>query len=160
MFYALINPDGTLKRYPYTLTDLRRDNPNTSFTKTISDQTAESFGVYPVKPTEQPPYDHTINLERTAVKEGDAQWSLWVEKWISTPATPEEIAERTDNKAAEVRSIRNQKLANSDWTQLADSPLDPDGKLAWALYRETLRMIPQQSDFPWNVDWPPEPTPN
>jgi hypothetical protein len=23
-----------------------------------------------------------------------------------------------------------------------------------------LRMIPQQADFPWNVQWPPEPTPN
>jgi hypothetical protein len=156
MFYALTNADGTLKRYPYTLTDLRRDNPNTSFPPNISDEVAQSFGVYPVEATEQPPYDHTVNLDRTAIKQGEQ----WVEEWISTPATPEEIAERTDSKAAEVRSIRNQKLADSDWTQLADSPLDPDGKGAWALYRETLRMIPQQAGFPWNVQWPPEPTTN
>jgi hypothetical protein len=156
MFYALLNPDGTLKRYPYTLTDLRLDNPNTSFTQTISDQIAEEFGAYPVQSTRQPDYDYTVNLSSTAIKQGDQ----WVEEWISTPATPEEIAERTDNKAAEVRSIRNQKLAACDWTQLADSPLDPDGKAAWALYRETLRMIPQQAGFPWNVQWPPEPGSN
>jgi hypothetical protein len=156
MFYALLNPDGTLKRYPYTLTDLRLDNPNTSFTQTISDQIAEEFGAYPVQSTRQPDYDYTVNLSSTAIKQGDQ----WVEEWISTPATPEEIAERTDNKAAEVRSIRNQKLAACDWTQLADSPLDPDGKAAWALYRETLRMIPQQTGFPWNVQWPPEPGSN
>ena len=156
MFYALLNPDGTLKRYPYTLTNLRRDNPNTSFTVTISDETAKEFGAYPVQTTPQPNYDYTVNLDRTATKQGDQ----WVEEWVSTPATPEEIAERTDNQAAAVRTERNQKLANCDWTQLPDSPLDADGKLAWGLYRETLRMIPQQSGFPWSVQWPPEPTPN
>lgn len=156
MFYALLNPDGTLNRYPYTLTDLRLDNPNTSFPVSIDDRTAEEFGAYPVQPTQQPDYDYTVNLSRTAVKQGDQ----WVEEWISTPATPEEITERTDNQAAAVRSERNQKLANCDWTQLADSPLSAEEKAAWAFYRENLRMVPDQPGFPWNVQWPPEPTPN
>lgn len=153
MFYALLNPDGTLKRYPYTLTDLRRDNPNTSFTVTISDETAKDFGAYPVQPTPQPAYDYTVNLDRTATKQGDQ----WVEEWISTPATPEEITERTDNQAAAVRAERNQKLANCDWTQLSDSPLDPSQKAEWGTYRQALRDISSQAGFPWNVQWPAEP---
>jgi hypothetical protein len=156
MFYALLNPDGTLNRYPYTLTDLRLDNPNTSFPVSIDDRTAEEFGAYPVQPTPQPAYDYTVNLSRTAVKQGDQ----WVEEWVSTPATPEEITERTDNQAAAVRSERNQKLADSDWTQLADSPLTPEAKSAWAFYRENLRMVPDQPGFPWNVQWPPQPVSN
>lgn len=153
MFYALLNADQTLKRYPYTLTDLRLDNPNTSFPVLIDDKTAEEFGAYPVRQTQQPDNDYTVNINRTAVKQGDQ----WVEEWFSTPATPEEIAERTDNQANAVRSERNQKLANCDWTQLTDSPLNVEAKAAWAFYRENLRMIPEQQGFPWDLQWPPEP---
>ncbi len=52
-----------------------------------------------------------------------------------------------------MRQIRNAKLAQCDWTQLTDSPLNADAKNAWALYRETLRMVPEQSGFPWTVQW-------
>lgn len=65
--------------------------------------------------------------------------------------------ERLGFSKATVRDRRNALLAESDWTQLADSPLDADAKLAWALYRETLRMIPQQDGFPETVNWPPKP---
>lgn len=153
MFYALLNTDGTLKRYPYALADLRLDNPNTSFPVSIDDRTAEEFGAYPVQPTQQPDHDYTVNLDRTAVKQGDQ----WVEEWISTAATQEEITERTDNQAACVRAERNQRLANCDWTQLADSPLSVEAKAAWAFCRENLRMVPEQPGFPWDVQWPPEP---
>ena len=153
MFYALLKPDGSLDRYPYTLTDLKRANRGTSWPKVITDEVAADFGVVPVTPAPQPADDYQINLERTAVKQGDE----WVEEWIENPATPEEIAERTTAKGNDVRAERNEKLAACDWTQLADSPLDADAKLAWQLYRETLRMVPQQPGFPWNVQWPPEP---
>ena len=153
MFYVLLTANGTVDRYPCTLTDLKRANPGTSFAKTISDETAATFNCFPVVPTSQPSDDYTVNLTRTAVQQGNQ----WVEEWVSTPATPEEITERTDNQATAVRAERNQKLADCDWTQLPDSPLDADGKLAWGLYRETLRMIPQQTGFPWNIQWPTQP---
>jgi len=153
MFYALLKPDGSLDRYPYTLTDLRLSNKGTSWPKVISDEVAASFNVYRVTSTPQPASDYSINLERTAVKVN----GTWIEQWIEAPATPEEIAERTAAKASEIRADRNQRLADCDWTQLADSPLDLDGKLAWQLYRETLRMVPEQADFPWEVQWPPQP---
>jgi hypothetical protein len=153
MFYVKLNDDGSVDRYPYTLTDLRRSQPNVSFPAQISDETAADFGVYPVTPAEQPAPDHTLNFDRIAVlRDG-----TWFEEWTSTPATPEEIAERTTAQAQGMRYERNELLARCDWTQLTDSPLDADDKAAWALYRETLRMIPQQTGFPWNVNWPPTP---
>lgn len=42
----------------------------------------------------------------------------------------------------QVRSIRNARLANSDWTQANDSPLDATKKTEWASYRQTLRDLP------------------
>lgn len=153
MFYVKLNDDGSVDRYPYTLTDLRRSVPNVSFPAVITDEIAADSDVYPVTPAEQPAPDHTLNFDRVAVLRDGA----WIEEWTSTPATAEEIAERSALQSQGIRSLRNDLLAQSDWTQLADSPLDADGKAAWALYRETLRMIPQQTGFPWNVDWPPTP---
>jgi hypothetical protein len=57
-------------------------------------------------------------------------------------------------QAKAVRADRNRRLADSDWTQLADAPVD---KTAWATYRQALRDVPAQSGFPWNVQWPDTP---
>lgn len=57
--------------------------------------------------------------------------------------------------AAAIRHERNVKLASSDWTQVADAPVD---KVAWANYRQALRDLTRQSDFPLFVTWPTEPS--
>lgn len=62
-----------------------------------------------------------------------------------------EEAAKTDAAATTVRSQRNRLLAESDWTQLNDAPVD---KNAWAAYRQELREVPQQDGFPHNVQWP------
>ena len=59
--------------------------------------------------------------------------------------------------AAEVRTERNKKLVESDWTQMADSPLSGGQKSDWALYRQSLRDITSQPGFPHDVTWPTEP---
>ena len=57
-------------------------------------------------------------------------------------------------QAVNVRRQRTEKLKDSDWTQLADSPVD---KTAWASYRQALRDITAQAGFPWTIDWPAQP---
>lgn len=39
-----------------------------------------------------------------------------------------------------LREWRNQRLKESDWTQVADAPVD---KEAWAIYRQELRDLPE-----------------
>jgi len=46
------------------------------------------------------------------------------------------------NNLSEVRNQRNQLLSQSDWTQMADSPLSDEQKAAWAAYRQQLRELP------------------
>lgn len=53
-----------------------------------------------------------------------------------------------------VRSRRDALLAGSDWTQVADAPVD---SAAWATYRQTLRDIPQDYATPDAVVWPEQP---
>ena len=71
----------------------------------------------------------------------------WETRWKVTPIPDSE-------GAAKVREQRNKLLAASDWTQLADAPVD---KAVWATYRQALRDIPSQAGFPWEVTWPTKP---
>ena len=57
-------------------------------------------------------------------------------------------------KSIELRDKRNQLLKDSDWTQVADAPVD---KTAWATYRQALRDITYQEGFPFNVIFPNPP---
>ena len=63
-------------------------------------------------------------------------------------------ANETVRKAVEIRSQRNTKLTESDWTQVADAPVD---RAAWAAYRQALRDITSQAGFPWTITWPDAP---
>ena len=82
----------------------------------------------------------------------------------NTPFTPQEEAEwdareaefeagADDRAAAKIRKERDAKLTKSDWTQVADAPVD---QAAWATYRQALRHIPAQVGFPNEITWPTE----
>jgi hypothetical protein len=74
--------------------------------------------------------------------------------WIPKLSDEEKAAIATEAKSNEIRAERNARLAASDWTQVADAPVD---KQAWADYRQALREVPQQEGFPWDVQWPEQP---
>jgi hypothetical protein len=96
----------------------------------------------------------------------------WYTKYILGPvftdraATEDEPAKTAAEQEAEykamkdaeqansVRTSRGDKLKDSDWTQVADAPVD---KAAWATYRQALRDITSQAGFPWTIDWPEAP---
>jgi hypothetical protein len=63
-------------------------------------------------------------------------------------------AAKDAEQAKSVRQTRDAKLAECDWTQVADAPVD---KTVWATYRTALRNVPTQSDFPWTITWPDAP---
>ena len=44
-----------------------------------------------------------------------------------------------DQKMEQVRLWRNAELASTDWTQVADAPVNAS---AWAVYRQALRDLP------------------
>ncbi len=56
--------------------------------------------------------------------------------------------------ATAARAKRDALLATSDWTQVADAPVD---QAAWATYRQALRDVPAQAGFPEAIDWPVAP---
>ncbi len=75
----------------------------------------------------------------------------WLFDGVNFSAPPDNTVEVLTNF---IRQRRNELLKESDWTQVADVPVD---KVAWAVYRQALRDITAQNGFPWNVQWPTQP---
>ena len=79
--------------------------------------------------------------------------------------TDEEIAaaakavEDADKDFSSIRATRNARLAATDWTQGADSPLSDSKKAEWATYRQELRDYPSTASKVSELGaWPTEPS--
>ena len=144
--------NGQPDQYPYTVGNLRRDNPKTSFPKRPSNELLAGWNVYPVVKSERPVIDHTKNFsEGNPVFDGNT----WTQVWEVTDATAEEIDDRINGQAQHVRNQRDQLIADTDWMALSDNTLTP----AWATYRQALRDITDHANFPYlaDEDWPAKP---
>ena len=54
----------------------------------------------------------------------------------------------------EARAQRDKLLAETDWTQTLDAPIDAATREAYRTYRQALRDIPEQDGFPEAITWP------
>ena len=85
--------------------------------------------------------------ERCFVGQPIQENGVWKTNWVIQPIPDSE-------EAVKVRADRNQRLKDSDWSRLDDVNVN---KLAWADYRQALRDVPQQTGFPWDIQWPTQP---
>jgi hypothetical protein len=152
MFAKIEN--NQVAEYPLTEGAIKLRFPNTSFPTNFVAALPE--GYVRVQPSSQPSED-----ELKVIAEGTPALvdGMWTQTWVqSDKYTADELvaynAKKEVDKQQEERNVRTSLLAKSDWTQLADSPVD---KAAWATYRQALRDITAQSGFPWEITWPETP---
>ena len=78
---------------------------------------------------------------------------------LSTPSDAEIETQTYDLYLEGFREERNKRLADTDWTQVSDSPLSDSKKTEWQTYRQALRDMPSQEGFdPLNPTYPTEPS--
>lgn len=154
--------DNQVVTWPYDYDNLVKQNPNTSFASDIgfiamyTGTEANLAGNSLVKVAElpQPQYNQATQMvvheDEPALVDGE-----WVLGWKIVDMTDDQKTAAANQKAHAVRADRNNRLAQSDWTQLSDSP-EAD-KAAWVTYRQALRDVPTQTGFPWEVQWPTKP---
>jgi len=87
---------------------------------------------------------------RDGVEEIDGKWYT---KYSVSDMDDEAKTAKDAEQARLVRQNRDQKLKDSDWTQVADAPVSKED---WAAYRQALRDLPSADGFPW-IDLPSEP---
>ena len=136
--------------YPYSIPQLRAAYPNVSLPADLSDEALAEWDMYVVTPTPMP-NDYTKNITEGTPVLTDG---VYYQNWIQTDASQSEIDYRLENQWFIVREMRNELLAECDWTQLNDIPQAT--KDLWASYRQQLREITNQSN-PFNIEWPVKP---
>lgn len=106
MYIKLIN--GTPENY--SVAQLRADNPQTSFPSTMSDLSLAEWGVYPLLPVDPPAYEPLTQdlTEGTPIQ----QEGQWVQTWIVTQATDEEVAQRKAERDAWIEAQRAEAYRN------------------------------------------------
>ena len=146
--------------------EFRRLNPSTSFPQQISEATLNDFGADVVFEGPQASggtvyqYSQAAGVEQISGK--------WYTKYIlgpvftdgETTAAEQEAAYKASKDAEQAKSVRtsrDDKLKECDWTQLDDTPLSNTVKATWAIYRQALRDVTMQAGFPWTITWPDAP---
>ena len=147
MTYIQVQGNNIVK-YPVYEQDIKNLFPNTSFT--IPFVPPDEF--VEVVDTPQPEigvFEKVVELSPIFVD------GSWIRQWEVQSISDEEKLILTTNKEIMVRNDRNRRLAVTDWTQLPD--VSSTIKNNWLSYRQSLRDITDQPDFPWNITWPTEP---
>jgi len=108
MAYVKTDDEGAIAAYPYTLRQLRGDNPRVGFPKTIPDEMAADYGVHPVTVADRP------DVAADEIAERDELPTLvegaWVLGWTVRDMTPEELADVQTRRSAEVNEERDRRL--------------------------------------------------
>jgi len=134
-----------------TDSEFRAMFPNTGFPVQLTEQIINDFGgdVVFEGPQAQP------SRYQVGFRDGVEQINgKWFTKYSVSDMDDEAKAALDAQQAKSVRDDRTNRLSESDWTQLADAPVD---KTAWATYRQALRDVTTQEGFPWSVSWPVKP---
>lgn len=99
---------------------------------------------------------HGDNIPVPSIKLSEQQWNEALTgeyKVVKGKHVNGRVEEEVD--ISSIRQSRNRKLAESDWTQLPDSPLSEEKKEEWKVYRQKLRDITKPENI--NKELPKEP---
>ena len=150
-------------------TALRLENRNVSFPKVWNTNVFEALGIDPVlaAPAPTPSDEFKIVARNGAVQDSNGNWvQAWVEREMFTEYTDEEgnvhtVQAQKDAKvaadnvalASRERTTRDNLLKETDHFALSDVTMTD----AMRTYRQALRDVPQQSEFPNTITWPTKP---
>lgn len=153
MFVKITN--GQVEKYPYSLGHLRKDHPNVSFPRSMSDEVLASYGVFRV--TEMPAPDFSPRTHKLVAQAPSLVNGTWVVTQLPVAKTQTEIDNDDAVMASQVRVDRDSRLAETDWRVIKHLELNENIPGVWEVYRQALRDVPAQAGFPWEVNWPVEP---
>lgn len=127
----------------YTIGQLRRDNPQTSFPCIIPDSVLADYSVYPCSIVD-------VDIDPLVQTKVDGDYTQTNNVWsLQRVASnlPQQDAERN------VREHRDALLSETDYLALSDNTMSA----AMTTYRQALRDITGQAGFPYSVTWPTKP---
>jgi len=131
--------------WPYDMTKLKADNPNTAFPRNPTAETLAAFNTYIGTVGAVPEYDYLT--QQTSLDVPVYENGEWSVEFLVTDR-PQDEAEDA------IRGRRNGLLAATDNWALSDRTMTQ----AQTDYRQALRDVPNQEGFPYSVVWPTDPS--
>ena len=148
---------------------IRLDNKNMSLPKVWTANVCDALGVDPVleSPKPAPSGDYKSVVRNGVVQDANGNWvQAWVEREMFTEYTDDNgdvqtvAAQKTvydtlvnNDLAKSARVERDALLKETDHYGLSDVTMSD----AMKTYRQALRDVPQQTDFPSTISWPTKP---
>jgi len=144
--------NNQIVQYPYSIEQFRADNSNISFPSEISNEILANHSVYPVSNDPIPAYDPTtqrvVKSNTPILRDGE---------WIITKSveqlTADQITSYTITASNRARIAITELLQETDWCAGSDVTMSAE----MTAYRQALRDIPQQNNFPHSISWPEKP---
>lgn len=92
--------DASVDAFPYSIGQLRKDNPHVSFPSDITDELLAGFDVFPVLATEKPDHNEATHkvVEEAPLKDVEGNWQ---QSWAVVPLSAGELA----SNAVEARAV-------------------------------------------------------
>ena len=152
--------DGNPSEWPVNHDRVRHENPNVSFPTNMKDVNLSLYGFYPFRladaASHDPKFQKAVEIQ-PVLSDGTYVQTWQIDELYTTEqkATKQaEIeAERLVSLAATERAKRDELLAETDYLALSDTTLSS----AMTTYRQQLREVPQQAEFPNTISWPTKP---
>ena len=105
----LLFKNQSVSAYPYADAQLKRDNPQVSFPKTLTAEIRAEFGVYAVQPTPTPDVDRmTYRVAELTPVEIDGAWH---QAWEAQALSAEEVAAAYAASVPQSVTMRQARLA-------------------------------------------------
>lgn len=145
---------GVFERHVHDVEPTQWDENNYCLARKLDPERAALLGVSKLKIVTPPYFDpathRRVELDAVLID------GVWTQVYAVEELTDEEVAEKRAEKAKQMREHRARLLFDSDWTQVADAPVNAT---AWATYRQALRDITVHANFPYltDADWPAKP---
>lgn len=139
MFYILTVPDAE-PVYPYTLTDLVRANPGTSFPRDMTNFDASDWYCYPVQDT-RPPEAPNMVAVRVMPSSVDG---VWYEQWVLEPAPPAPVPQSVSMRQARLALLQAGLLDQVDEAIAAieDPTARREAEITWNYSTDVERDAP------------------
>jgi len=140
--------DGALVKYPYSLEEMRADNPDVWVSENPTDEELTACSVKRADMGPSPTQSsRTHSFSISAVDNGNGS--------VSIILVPHEL----NRQLAEfnMRDARSSALTRCDWVITRAFEEGNPVPAAYLAYRQALRDLPSQPGFPYDYVWPQEP---
>ena len=130
-----------------------------AYAQACPDKVLPDFGTVLTSRDDSGSYIIQRNGESCSVEPADEDWTQVNAYALAFPSMvhPEPPPPTAEELAAQARAERDRLLAATDYLMANDYPIDAASREALVIYRQALRDVPAQDDFPENVIWPEKP---